>query len=151
MEAAKPAAAARKAPSVPAAPKPSKGELRAQVEKLERTVATLRARSREAVRAAKQAAAKINELEMQLAERKEPAPEPEAAAPRTARQARKLAAAAPPTQAAKPVRHLRVRRMSPERDPEDAAPSGVTGQGPLHQQAPVAFEIVEATPPPADD
>ena len=135
----------------PAAAKPSKGELQAQVERLERTVATLRARSREAVRAAKQAAARINELEMQLAERNEPAPEPEAAAPRAVRQARKLAPSAPPAQAAKPARHLRVRRTSPERDPEDAAPSGVTGQEPPHRQALVAYEIVEATPPLADD
>ncbi len=42
------------AAAVPA-PKVSKDELRAQVEKLERSVATLRARSRDAVRAAKQA------------------------------------------------------------------------------------------------
>ena len=39
----------------PPTPKVSKDELRAQVEKLERTVATLRARSRDAVRAVKEA------------------------------------------------------------------------------------------------
>ncbi len=49
-------------------PKVSKDELRAQVEKLEGTVATLRTKNREANRAAKTAAARIAELEDQVAQ-----------------------------------------------------------------------------------
>jgi hypothetical protein len=48
------------------APKLSKGELRAQVEKLERANANLRAKNREASRAAKTTAARIAELEEQV-------------------------------------------------------------------------------------
>lgn len=48
-------------------PKPSKGELQAQVEKLKHTVATLWTRSRNAVCAAKETAARIGKLEEQLA------------------------------------------------------------------------------------
>ena len=48
------------------AQKVSKDELRAQVEKLERTNATLRAKGREATQAAKTAAARIAELEEQV-------------------------------------------------------------------------------------
>ena len=50
-----------------AAPKVSKDELRAQVEKLERANATLRAKNKEVGRTAKSAAARIAELEDQLA------------------------------------------------------------------------------------
>ncbi len=65
---ARAAAAPKRAPAVPApAPKVSKDELRAQVEKLERANATLRAKSREAGREAKTAAARIAELEDQVA------------------------------------------------------------------------------------
>ena len=49
------------------APKVSKDELRAQVDKLERANATLRAKNREATREAKRAAARVAELEDQLA------------------------------------------------------------------------------------
>jgi chromosome segregation ATPase len=49
------------------APKVSKDELRAQVDKLDRANATLRAKNREATREAKRAAARIAELEVQLA------------------------------------------------------------------------------------
>ena len=49
------AAAARRAPATPA-PKLSKDELRAQVEKLERSLGTLRAKNRELTRAARDAA-----------------------------------------------------------------------------------------------
>jgi hypothetical protein len=51
--------------------KVSKDELRARVEKLERTNAALRAKSRDAVREAKTAAARIAELEDQVAWRDE--------------------------------------------------------------------------------
>jgi hypothetical protein len=49
------------------APVVSKGELRAQVEKLEQANTTLRAKGREANRAAKQANARIAELEEEVA------------------------------------------------------------------------------------
>jgi hypothetical protein len=49
------------------APKVSKDELRAQVDKLERANATLRAKNRETTREAKRGAARIAELEDQLA------------------------------------------------------------------------------------
>ncbi len=73
---AKPAKTAAKAPaskpvaaktSVPPVPMVSKGALRVQVEKLEQTVATLRTKGREATRAAKTAAARIAELEGEVA------------------------------------------------------------------------------------
>jgi chromosome segregation ATPase len=51
----------------PSAPKLSKDELRAQVEKLERANANLRAKNREASREAKTTAARIAELEEQVA------------------------------------------------------------------------------------
>jgi hypothetical protein len=70
----KTSAKATKAPAAPpgraaspAIPKPSKDELRALVEKLEATNATLRTKNREANRAAKTAAARIAELEDQVA------------------------------------------------------------------------------------
>src|ERR1700750_2578075 len=52
----------------PAAPKLSKDELRARVEALERANATLRAKNRDANRAAKTVAARIAELEDQVAQ-----------------------------------------------------------------------------------
>ena len=51
--ASKPTVAARRAAAAPPAAKVSKDELRAQVEKLERSVATLRAKNRELTRASK--------------------------------------------------------------------------------------------------
>jgi hypothetical protein len=66
--ASKATAAPKRTPFVvPPVPKVSKDDLRAQVEKLEGTVATLRAKNREANRAAKTAAARIAELEDQVA------------------------------------------------------------------------------------
>jgi hypothetical protein len=56
-----------RAPAARPAPAVSKDELRAQVEKLELLVATLRAKSRETNRAAKAATARIAELEDQVA------------------------------------------------------------------------------------
>jgi hypothetical protein len=73
---AKPAKAGAKTPASKAtaakapaerAPVVSKDELRAQVEKLERTNATLRAKGRQATKAAKTAAARIAELEEEVA------------------------------------------------------------------------------------
>ena len=65
---ARAAAAPKPGPAaLPRAPKVSKDELRAQVEKLERANATLRAKSRETNRAAKSAAARIAEFEGEVA------------------------------------------------------------------------------------
>ena len=65
------------------APKISKDELRAQVEKLERSNATLRTKGRETGRAAKAATARIEELEQQVArlEKRAAAARPKSAAP----------------------------------------------------------------------
>jgi hypothetical protein len=59
---------ALRAPARPLAPKASKEELRVQVEKMEQLVTTLRAKSREANKAAKEATARISELEQQVAQ-----------------------------------------------------------------------------------
>ena len=143
MQAAKPAVATRKAPSAPAAPKPSKGELQAQVEKLERTVATLRIRSRDTVRAAKQAAARIEELEAQLAATQRRTSKPPPAPSRTPTRTPKRAAAAPPDP--KPARSVRGRRLSAEHDPGDAVPPGVAVRGsePMDKEATAAFESLQ--------
>lgn len=87
--------------------KVSKDDLRAQVAKLEDTVATLRAKSRELTRAAKQAAARIAELETQLATQTVPNTVPE--------------------QSARTVRGSRAAAGSRKRpiDPGDAVPPGV--------------------------
>ncbi len=57
-----------KKPAAVKAPVMSKDELRVQLEKALKTIATLRAKSREAVRAAKVSAAQIAELETKLAQ-----------------------------------------------------------------------------------
>jgi hypothetical protein len=62
------AAAAVKKPAAPKAPAVSKDELRAQLEKAQNTIATLRTKSREAVRAAKLSATQIVELEARVAQ-----------------------------------------------------------------------------------
>jgi hypothetical protein len=59
--------AGKRAPATPV-PKPSKEELIAQVEKLEHANATLRAKQREAGRAARTSGARIAELEAQVRE-----------------------------------------------------------------------------------
>lgn len=63
----KPAAPAKK-PAVVKVAAVSKDELRAQLEKAQNTIATLRTKSREAVRAAKELAAQIAELELKVAQ-----------------------------------------------------------------------------------
>ena len=62
------AAAPAKKPAAVKAPLVSKDELRAQLEKAQNTIATLRTKSRDAVRAAKAAAAQIVELEAKVTE-----------------------------------------------------------------------------------
>lgn len=140
---AKPASASRR-PSAAAAsvPKPGKEELRAQVEKLERANATLRARSREAVRNAKAAAAHIAELEEQVEQLERKAASQRAASQKAADQkaatekaATQKAASqeAPATASAKPAKaaSTRARRQKPDIDPGDAVPPGVAAAEPL--------------------
>jgi hypothetical protein len=118
------AAPAARAPAVSPAPKLSKEELRANLEKLEQLVTTLRARSREANKAAKVAAARIAELEAQVARL-----ESEAAA------------------VAAPVRKPRpARRQRREIDPGDSVPPGVAVEeaAPLDDEAETALENLEA-------
>jgi hypothetical protein len=62
------AAAPVKKPAAVKAPVVSKDELRAQLEKAQNTIATLRTKSREAIRAAKASAAQIAELEATVAQ-----------------------------------------------------------------------------------
>ena len=144
---APPAAIRRKPAAAATAPKVSKDELRAQVEKLERTVATLRARSREAVRAAKQATARIEELEAQLVAK------PAATAPRAASRTPKPAAKADAPVAPRKTRARRAQAMSDERDPGDAVPPGVAvaKPEPMDEEATTAFENLQAHLHPADE
>src|SRR5208283_2746152 len=132
-----PAAAPKRAAAAsPAAPKPGKDELRARVEQLERTNATLRTKSREANRAAKMAAARIAELEDQVARL-----ENQAAPPRPAAAAAPAPATRGPTPAA-PVRSNRPRRGV---DPGDVVPPGaaVEAPAPLDEEAATTLENPE--------
>jgi hypothetical protein len=113
-----------------AAPKLSKDELRARVEQLERANTTLRAKSKEANRAAKIAAARIAELEdtvAQLERQAAPASAPAKRGPK------------PP---AAPARAKRQRRGV---DPGDAVPPGVAVQepAPLDEEAETALETLQ--------
>jgi outer membrane murein-binding lipoprotein Lpp len=115
-------------PATPSVPKASKDELRAQVEKLEQLVATLRAKSRETNRAAKAATARISELEAQVA------------------QLEKDVAAAPvPVREPKPMKPARAKRQGREINPGDAVPPGVAVQqpAPLDEESETAFENLE--------
>ena len=103
----------------------SKDELRAQVEKLEKVIATLRAKSRESNKAMKAAMSRISELEAQVARSEE------------------IAATA--LMSARPVEPKRAKRRSREIDPGDAVPPGVAVQdpAPLDQEARAALENLE--------
>ena len=144
---APPAVTRRKPATAAPAPKVSKGELRAQVEKLERTVATLRARSRDAVRAAKQATARIEELEAELAAK------PAATAPRAASRTPRPAAKADTPTAPRKTRARRGQALSDERDPGDAVPPGVAvaEPEPMDEEATTAFENLQARLHPGDE
>ena len=109
----------------PAAPRPSKDELRARVEALEGVNAALRSKSRDANRAAKTAAARIAELEDQVAQLD-----------------KRLASAQPKPKSAAPSRR---QRRSREIDPGDAVPEGVAVQdpAPLDEEAKRALENLE--------
>src|SRR5271166_5253174 len=131
-----PAAASNRAAaaSPAAAPKPSKDELRARVEELERTNATLRSKSREANRAAKMAAARIAELEDQVA-----LLENRAAPPRPP------AAPAPAKRGPKPAAPVRSKRQRRGVDPGDVVPPGaaVEAPAPLDEEAATTLENLE--------
>jgi hypothetical protein len=130
-KAAKAAAAAPKRASnaAPAAPKLSKDELRALTEKLERANATLRAKNRDANKAAKVATARIAELEEQVAQLEKKA----------------ASQVAPAKRAPKPEPKARSKRQSRAVDPGDAVPPGVAVQepGPLDEEAETAREDLE--------
>ena len=116
------------AAAVPARiPPPSKGELRAQIEKLEGANAALKAKSREANRTTKAANKRIAELEAEVAQLQEQAAPPVAA----------------PT-AEKVVRRGRPPR-SREIDPGDAVPPGVAvlDPEPLDAEAEAARDGLE--------
>ena len=118
-----PPAPTQPAAAPPRAPVVSTGELRAQLEKLERANATLRAKGREANKAAKAAAARIAELEDEVTRMaKRPAPIPVTRAKRAS---------------AKP--------QGREVDPGDAVPPGVAPQAPqpLDQEAEAALGQLE--------
>jgi hypothetical protein len=117
--AARATAPAARAKAAPPAPKAGKEEMRADLAKLERLVAALRAKGREANKAAKVTAARIAELEAQVARL-----EAEAAA----------AAVRGP------------RRQRHEIDPGDAVPPGVAVEeaAPLDNEAETALENLEA-------
>ena len=110
----------------PAPPPVSKGELRLQVEKLERMVATMRAKSREAAKGAKLATARIAELEATVAAFEQAPAPPKAAA----------------KMAAKPPARGRRRGV----DPGDAVPPGVAVQDPepMDAEAEAAFENLKS-------
>ncbi len=120
------AASARVSAAAAPASKPSKDELRAQVEKLERANATLRAKNRESGRIAKTAAARIAELEDQVAQFE-----------------KKLSRPASAARGRKPVDRTGPRHR--EIDPGDAVPPGVAVQepAPLDEEAETARDNLE--------
>jgi hypothetical protein len=104
--------------AAPAAPKMSKDELRAQLEKMERANANLRAKNRELKRAAGDSADRVAALEGEVA-----------------RLERKVAAQPAPTRAPRRPRQrpedVGVAERDPgDRDPGDAVPPGVAVQNP---------------------
>ena len=121
-----PAAAPKTAKAV-AAPKLSKEDLRLRVEKLERANATLRAKGKDATRAAKEADARIADLEAQVAQMEKKAPSKPAASP-TAKTTSK-----------------RGPKRSREIDPGDAVPPGVAVEDPepMDEEATEAKESLE--------
>lgn len=133
--AAKPVAAKSQAstpvPTPAPAPKLSKGELRAQVEKLEAANAKLRAKSRETNKAAKLAAKRIAELEAQVAQLESDAEAGRAAA--VARAELKTAALSRKTRQPRTI------------DPGDAVPPGVAviEPAPMDAEAEAALDNLE--------
>jgi chromosome segregation ATPase len=103
----------------PSAPKLSKDELRAEIEKLERANANLRSRNRAASRQAKTSAARIAELEEQVG--------------RLQKQSAARAAGVDDNRASPAPKSRRTRHR--EIDPGDSVPPGVAVEepGPLDQ------------------
>jgi hypothetical protein len=127
---AKPAAIAM--PPAPApAPKLSKDELRAAVEKLEVANAKLRAKSRETNKAAKLAAKRVTELEAQVAQL-----EKELETSRVPVVARNEAKTASPSRKTRQPRTI---------DPGDAVPPGVAvlDPAPMDEEAEAALDNLE--------
>ena len=128
--AASKAVGARKAVAATPAPKVSKDDLRAQVEKLELAHATLRAKSRDMGKAAKAANTRIAELEAEVAQL-------QAQAERAAASAKRVKPAKPASAAPKSRRR--------EIDPGDAVPPGVAVEEPepMDQEAEAARDALE--------
>jgi len=118
--------------AAPPAPKLSKDELRAQVEKLELVVARFRTKSREANRTAKTATARIAELEEQVAQLE--------------RAAKSQATPAMPTKAAAKPRQGK--RQTRETEPGEAGQEDVAVQepAPLDEEAEAASGNAEENP-----
>ncbi len=112
-------------------PPPSKGELRAQIEKLEAANATLKAKSRETNRTAKAAARRIAELEEQVVQL-------QAAAAKTTAPVASPAETKTPRRGRPPGRTKAI-------DPGDAVPPGVAVQKPepLDEEAAAARDALE--------
>ena len=128
----KQAAAAVPAAATTRVPPPSKGELRAQIEKLETANAALKAKSREANRTAKAAARRVAELEEQVAQLQAEAAQP-------------TVLPAPPVAEAKIVRRGRPPGRRKGIDPGDAVPPGAAVQDPkpLDEEASAARDALE--------
>ena len=123
-------AAPKRAPNAaPAAPKLSKDELRVLTEKLERANATLRAKNRDANKAAKVASARIAELEDQVAQLEKKA----------------ASQAAPAKRSPKAEPKARSKRQSRAAVPGDAVPTDVAVQepAPIDDEAEAAREDLE--------
>ena len=131
----RPAAGEAPAAAPTRAPPPSKGELRAHIEKLEAANTALKAKGREANRDAKTAARRIAELEGQVSQLE--ADMAKVAAP--------AAPDAPPAAEAKIARRGRPPARSKVIDPGDAAPPGVAVQTPepLDEEAAAARDALE--------
>lgn len=112
-----------------AVPKPSKDELRAQVEALERTVAKMKAKAKVMRATARQADARMTELESEVSRL-------EAALAKASRAVPAKAARATAVRPSKPPR---------QRDPGDAVPPGVAVQDPepLDAEAEAALASME--------
>jgi DNA-binding transcriptional MerR regulator len=119
---------ALRAPARPLAPKASKEELRVQVEKMEQLITTLRAKSREANKAAKEATARISELEQQVAQLE-----------------KKIASASAPARQPGPPKPARAKRQGHEIDPGDTVSPSVAVQdpAPLDEEAETTLEKLE--------
>ena len=124
--------APKAAPASTRVPPPSKGELRAQIEKLEAANGALKAKGREANRNAKAAVRRVAELEEQVSQLQ-------------AETAKVAASVAPPQAEAKTVRRGRPPGRKKAIDPGDAVPPGVAVHNPepLDQEAAAARDALE--------